>query len=301
MNSVASDSVGLVGTGLIGSALAERLMAAGFSLLVTDVDRAKVQALLDQSVSSGKSASSGISAATDAAEVLARCRRVILSLPDDSVVRTVLKAAPPAPGTLLVDTSTGDPAGARALAASLKESGVRYVDATISGSSEQVRRGEVLVMAGGAEEDAAQCADIFAAFARSVMHTGAAGTGAAMKLVTNLVLGLNRAALAEGLVFAETQGISRAQALEVLLASAAYSKIMDTKGPKMVGGDFTPVARLSQHLKDVRLMLDAAGQTPLPLSAAHRLILETAEAAGLGALDNSALVRAWETLRKGDA
>ena len=153
-------------------------------------------------------------------------------------------------------------------------------------------------MAGGAAEDVAACADLFAAFAARVVHTGPAGSGAAMKLVTNLVLGLNRAALAEGLIFAETQGISRAQALEVLLGSAAHSTIMESKGPKMVSGDFTPVARLSQHLKDVRLILAAAGEVPLPLSEAHRLILETAETAGHGALDNSALVRAWETLRK---
>jgi 3-hydroxyisobutyrate dehydrogenase-like beta-hydroxyacid dehydrogenase len=281
--------LGLIGAGLIGSALTERLHAAGFSLVVTDVDAGKVQALVD---------AGWCQAAENAAEVFARCRRIILSLPDDAVVRAVLQSAPPPPDTLLLDTSTGDPAAARALAAALAEKGVRYVDATISGSSEQVRRGEVLVMAGGTAADVAEGADLFAAFAARVIHTGPAGTGAAMKLVTNLVLGLNRAALAEGLIFAETLGISKSQALDVLLGSAAHSKIMESKGPKMVSGDFTPAARLSQHLKDVRLMLTAAGETPLPLSAAHRLLLETAESAGHGTLDNSALIRAWETLRK---
>jgi 3-hydroxyisobutyrate dehydrogenase-like beta-hydroxyacid dehydrogenase len=114
-----------------------------------------------------------------------------------------------------------------------------------------------------------------------------------MKLVTNVVLGLNRAALAEGLAFAAGIGIDPARALEVIRASPAYSRIMDGKGGKMVTGDFTPEARLSQHLKDVRLILQLGTQAglPMPLSHAHREILEAAEAAGLGGLDNSAIIR----------
>ena len=286
MSGAATEPVGIIGMGLMGSAIGERLRAAGFSLVVYDVETSRVREFLgDQTDPS------------DLTDVFRQCPRVLLCLPDDSVVRSVLPAVQPR--TLFIDTSTGAPSGAVESARLAGERGARYVDATISGSSEQVRRDEVLVMAGGAAADVAECADLFAAFAARVVHTGAVGTGAAMKLVTNLVLGLNRAALAEGLMFAETQGISRAQALEVLLGSAAHSKIMETKGPKMVSGDFTPVARLSQHLKDVRLILEAAGETPLPLSEAHRVILETAEAAGHGALDNSALILAWNTLAIG--
>jgi 3-hydroxyisobutyrate dehydrogenase-like beta-hydroxyacid dehydrogenase len=115
-----------------------------------------------------------------------------------------------------------------------------------------------------------------------------------MKLVSNLVLGLNRAALAEGLAFAEALGLAAAAALRVLRASAAYSRIMDAKGEKMVSGDFSPQARLSQHLKDVRLIRAAGAERgmDLPLSAAHEAILERAEALGLGDLDNSALIEA---------
>ena len=117
-----------------------------------------------------------------------------------------------------------------------------------------------------------------------------------MKLVTNLVLGLNRAALAEGLAFAEAAGVDPQAALEVLRGSAAYSRQMDTKGDTMLTGDYAPVARLSQHLKDVRLMLALADRTglSLPLSNTHRELLERAEDLGLGELDNSAIRRVWE-------
>jgi 3-hydroxyisobutyrate dehydrogenase-like beta-hydroxyacid dehydrogenase len=114
-----------------------------------------------------------------------------------------------------------------------------------------------------------------------------------MKLVTNLVLGLNRAALAEGLVFGKSLGLDGKQTLHALRSTMAYSRIMDTKGKKMLRNDFKPQARLSQHLKDVRLTLKTAkrAQQKLPLTETHRKLLQQAEAAGLGPLDNSAIIR----------
>ncbi len=130
-----------------------------------------------------------------------------------------------------------------------------------------------------------------------VFHVGPCGSAAKMKLISNLVLGLNRAVLAEGLVFAEALGVSPAAALEVMAGSHAYSKAMDVKGRKMVERDFTVEARLSQHLKDVYLMLEAAAAAgiSLPLTETHRRLMEQAEAVGLGDQDNSAII---EVLRK---
>ena len=124
----------------------------------------------------------------------------------------------------------------------------------------------------------------------NIYHVGASGSAAKMKLVSNLVLGLNRAALAEALVFANAIGVDPASALEVLRGSMAYSRVMDVKGQKMLDEDFTVQARLSQHLKDVRLIL-ASGVT-LPLSETHRQLLEHAESMGLGEVDNSAIIKA---------
>jgi 3-hydroxyisobutyrate dehydrogenase-like beta-hydroxyacid dehydrogenase len=116
-----------------------------------------------------------------------------------------------------------------------------------------------------------------------------------MKLVVNLVLGLNRAALAEGLALAHHCGLDPTAALEVLRAGPAYSRMMDIKGAKMLAGDFTPQARLAQHLKDVRLILklgEASGAR-LPLSTLHRALLEQLAAAGYHDADNSAIIRAF--------
>jgi len=173
---------------------------------------------------------------------------------------------------------------------------VQYLDAPISGSSEQTRRGEATAIVGGPQEAFAACRDLFDCCVQQTIYAGPCGSGSRMKLVSNLVLGLNRAALAEGLVFARALGIDLEAALQVLIGSMAYSRIMDTKGRKMVENDFRTQARLSQHLKDIRLILQAAavaGQD-LPLTETHRRLLEAAEAAGFGEADNSAIIRAFD-------
>ena len=116
-----------------------------------------------------------------------------------------------------------------------------------------------------------------------------------MKLVVNLVLGLNRAALAEGLSLADGLGLEGGLALECLQAGPAWSRAMDDKGQKMLEQDFAPQARLSQHLKDVRLILDSGRETStrLPLSDVHCRLLESVETAGFGDEDNSAILRAY--------
>ena len=277
-------AVGLIGLGLIGSALAERLLQAGNRVVGWDIDPERVALLREK----------GGHGADGSQEVFSCCHRVLLSLPSHREVGALLRAAGPSlrAGLTIIDTTTGDPAGAEELAGVLRERGVTYLDATISGSSAQVRTGAVTLMVGGDAASVAASSDIFQAIGRLTFHTGTAGTGAKMKLVTNLVLGLNRAALAEGLVFASSLNLDPELTLAVMRGSAAYSKIMDTKGERMIHGNFAPDARLSQHLKDVRLIVELGQRAglPMPLSDAHRAVLEKAEAAGCGELDNSSII-----------
>ena len=278
-------AIGLIGLGLMGSALADRLLAAGQAVIGWDIDAERRTALRER----------GADVARDLQEVFGSCSRVLLSLPGHREVADVVRAAGAAfgRGLTIIDTTTGDPASTEELATALSERGVAYLDATISGSSAQVRAGSATVMVGGETAALEACSDIFALIGPQTFHTGPAGTGAKMKLVTNLVLGLNRAALAEGLAFAESIGLDPALSLAVMRGSLAYSRIMDTKGERMVRRDFVPDARLSQHLKDVRLIVESGRQAglPMPLSTAHRAVLEEAEAAGYGDLDNSAIIK----------
>lgn len=278
--------VGLIGIGLMGTALAEKLLAAKFNVLGWDLSPDRCDALV----------TIGGGLATDVDHVLATCHRVVLSLPSHETVAAVLQSAIEAlkPGQILIDTSTGDPEAAVQQAALLARQGIEYLDATISGSSQQLRDRTAVLLVGGTEQAYRMCDDIFQCLTSKSHHVGPVGSGARMKLVTNLVLGLNRAALAEGLWFAQSLGLNPQQTLFLLRESMSYSRIMDTKGEKMLQGNFTPQAKLSQHLKDVHLMLAAAGYAgaALPLTETHRELLETAVRMGLGDLDNSAILRA---------
>ena len=116
-----------------------------------------------------------------------------------------------------------------------------------------------------------------------------------MKLAVNLVLGLNRAVLAEGLGYAESLGLDSATTLEVLQASLAASTVMETKGEKMLQRDFAPQARLAQHLKDVQIILDTgqAAGAHLPMSTVHQTLLAELVESGNGDLDNSVIIEAF--------
>ena len=280
------EAIGVIGLGLMGTALAERLLEHGYRVAVWNRTRDKAAPLLARG-------------AEWSDNPLTACERVIISLYTAAVVEEVLAqlAAGLHAGQTLLDTTTGEPDQTAALAARLAALGVRYLDAPISASSEETRRGEATVIVGGEYSTFEACADLWRVMGSKVFHVGACGSAAKMKLITNLVLGLNRAVLAEGLAFAEAIGVSPAAALEVMIGSNAYSKAMQVKGRKLVERDFSVQARLSQHLKDVRLMLQAAAAAgmELPLTDTHRRLLERAEAAGLGQLDNSAVI---EVLRK---
>jgi len=282
------ETVGLIGIGLLGSALAERFLTAGWDVIGYDVDlacRRRLAALGGRPVSSPE-------------EVARSCSRLVLSLPTSSVVAEVLdglRASLP-PDFLVADTTTGDPEEVEAIGDSLAAAGVHYLDATVGGSSRQVWAGEAIVLVGGEAEAFERCRDLFGCFARKTFYLGPCGSGARIKLVLNLVLGLNRAVLAEGLSLAEAIGLEPAKALEVLREGPAYSRVMDTKGRKMLIGDFEPEARLSQHLKDVRLILEAGRRrgARLPFSKLHRRLLEALERAGCGGADNSAVIKAFQ-------
>lgn len=282
--------VGIIGLGLLGSAIARRLLSDGRTVVGYDVDAAR-GTLLQRD---------GGTAAKSAVQVAQQASLLLLSLPDSDVVaRVAAEIAPHAAGRLIIDTTTGDPEAAVATAALLNSAGARYVEATVVGSSRMLRDRDVVILLGGTAVDVADAAPLVDQLARNTFHVGAVGSGARAKLVVNLVLGLHRAVLAEGLNLALRCGLDGALMLDVLRSGLAYSRVMDTKGRRMLDGDFAPEARLRQHHKDVRLILElgARSDAPLPLSRLHQQLLETAESLGLGDLDNSAIIRVLQMSR----
>ena len=279
--------VGIIGMGLLGSAIADRLLAAGFSVWGFDTAPA---AQLDFAAKGGVSV-------LKVEDIPVAANPIVLCLPNSDVVEQVLTGIIPClkSGTTLIDTTTGEPDRTIEMAERLTVADVSLLDASVLGSGDVTRAGNAVLIVGSAPRPLARVRHVLEAISANVMHAGPVGSGQQMKLVANLVLGLNRAALAEGLSFAKSLGLDLNLTLDVLKSGAAYSKVMDAKGRKMIDEDFEPQARLSQHLKDVRLILKLANASDrkLPLSTLHQQLLQSAESAGNGDLDNSAIIRAW--------
>ncbi len=200
------------------------------------------------------------------------------------------------PGTLLLDITTACPEDIVEDHARLAMQNVRLIDVCISGSSEVVSKGQALALIGAKKEDAS-CLPLLETFTKAQYFFDAPGQGNRMKLIVNMVFGLNRLVLAEALGLAKKAGFDLSTVLDVLKAGETYSVAMDTKGPKMISGNFTnPVARLAQHAKDVDLILEYSRslQARAPISEAHAALLKEVIALGAGDLDNAAIFKAYE-------
>ena len=297
MESANGESIGLIGLGLVGHALAQRLRAAGFNCIGYDL---RAEAMT-------RFAEAGYATASSVAELAASARTLVLAVFDTAGVLQITEGSgaaspagldaagclpPNASGLTLIDCSTGDPERLAALAGRLQARGIAFIEAPLSGSSSQIASREATLLLGGDAAAIAAQTPVLEAISSRRIHVGGAGMGARAKLATNLVLGLNRAALAEGMVFAETQGIAPATFLQLVLQTPARSGAAEAKGQMMVDGDFTPQSRIRQHLKDVELMIESAhhnGQK-LPLSETHAALMRSAIAAGDGDLDNAAII-----------
>ncbi len=281
---MAKQTVGVIGLGLMGEVLAGRLMAAGYGVKGYDIDPAK----------NARLAARGGQAAASLAEV-AGCGVIALAVfSTDQVEEVVEKALLPAVagGTVVLCTSTCDPDRIEALGKRLAGTKIRFLETPVSGTSEQVRQGDGVGLIGGDPKTAEDIAPILDVLFPRRFHIGKVGDGGRAKLAVNLILGLNRMALAEGLTFAERMGLDPKAFLAVAKGAASYSQVMETKGEKMLARDFAPEGRVKQTLKDVHMMLDQGEKLKqeLPMLKVHCDVLESCVRAGEAERDNSIIV-----------
>jgi 3-hydroxyisobutyrate dehydrogenase-like beta-hydroxyacid dehydrogenase len=283
------DPVGLVGVGLMGMAFAHRLRGAGLPVLGFDVDPARLAPL----------AAIGGEGAASVGEVARRATHILVVVfsgdQADTVIGEIAAALPagadPRPRTVVLSI-TCDPDRAAALGERAAGAGLRFIEAPVSGTSDQVLRGDGVGLIGGEVPADAHLSAILDALMPRRFQVGKAGDGAKAKLAVNLILNINRLALAEGLVLAERMGLDPKTFFAIARGSAAYSQVMDTKGGKMVTRDFTPHGRAAQALKDVRLMLAEAARAgqQLPVCEVAAAVLESCVRHGEGERDSTIVV-----------
>jgi 2-hydroxy-3-oxopropionate reductase len=290
----ANSSIGLIGLGLMGGHLVDHLLRAGYEVHGYDLDPEKI----NQAVIKGAKRVEDLSALSHQVKV------IILSLPNSSIAQDVMinrlkLLEGNHEGLIILDTTTADPEVTINLAAQLQKKSIELLDATISGTSEMLAAKDAIFMVGGSQLAYQQCESLMLQMGREVFYMGKSGAGAAIKLVVNLVLAINRMGLAEGLTLARKAGLDPLQTLEILKKSAAGSKAMDQKGYRMVNETFyPPIGHLSTHYKDVRLMLSYAAtlDCPLPLASINAQALASEISKGRGNRDSSAIISFYNDL-----
>ncbi|MBO8198092.1 NAD-binding protein [Streptomyces smyrnaeus] len=293
--SAVGEPLAFIGLGNMGGGMAHRLLAAGRTLTVHNRTAAKAAPL----------AEAGATVAASPAEAAKGHSVVLLSLADEAAVEEVLfgqVAEVLAPGAVVVDTSTVSPAYARECAQRLDRLGLRRVEACVVGNPFQAREGKLRVYTSGEKSDLARVGDILDTLGAQVVHLGAPGTAATLKLIFNLLLGAQVASLAEAVAYGVAAGLDRDRLLASVAESGFSSVVLRFRAELMRKASYEPAFFRSTLMeKDLRLALgDAAvAGVPLPVLDSVRERFADVNAAGDGDKDASVLLE--HTVRDGGA
>jgi L-threonate 2-dehydrogenase len=282
----------MIGLGLMGAALSARLIDAGIAVIGFDIDATRCKALK----------AGGGELAVSAAELAARCRTIVVAVYSAGQVEALLaeiERTESLANKLMICTTTCAPEEIMRIARRADAAGLPLIEAPISGTSAQVRDGSAMALIAGRPEAIATAGAILDILCPQRVNVGKIGDASRTKLAINLILQNNRAALAEGIAFAEALGLDPAVFLATARKSAAYSRVMDTKGDKMLKRDFTPQSHISQTLKDAELILDEARRRnlPLPMTSTQAALLRTAIALEGPDSDSAAIIQAVRPTR----
>ena len=282
--------LGFIGLGYLGSRIARRLAAAGFPLVVYDRNPAKAAEFSALGVESAPNPSS-----------LAHDAEVVLScLSDDAAVEAVYMEAgrvlrSARPGARIIDFSTVAPETSQRLNQAGRELGISVLDVPISGSTPAAESGSLTLFGGGDRADFEAAEPIFAAIAKQWFYMGPSGSGAAMKLVVNTLLGLGMQAIAESVALGSALGLERDLLFDTLAKTAVVAPAHGGKLATAKRSDYTPQFPVRLMHKDFRLILDEAARLglPMPATEAAASVNETEDSTGLEE-DFSAVIRRME-------
>src|SRR4051794_8816847 len=291
---MASDSVGFVGLGIMGSRQAANLAKAGYELTVFNRTRERAEAWVEEH--GGKVASSprGVAEASDI---------VITMVVDGDQVKEMILGEDGAlegagDGTLFVDMSTIAPATARELAETLSELGHAFVDAPVTGSSPKAEAGTLTIMVGGAKEDVERARPLFEVMGEKIVHAGDAGQGQAVKVLSQGVTAVNCTTLAQAITVGRRAGLDLNALLQVMTGGSSDSTMRELKGQAMVDHEIPVLFKLEHMLKDVVLCLEEsrASGASFPHAALAGELYAAGVGRGLGQEDFGAVLEVVEAL-----
>jgi L-threonate 2-dehydrogenase len=284
-------TIGVVGLGIMGGAMARNLHAGGWTVLGYDVDDATAEAARE----------TGIATVGSVAELARNTSDIITSLPTAGAVIATAQAiaASDAAHCVVAETSTLSLADKLAFAAVLEEAGHVPLDCPLSGTGAQARTRDLVVLASGPSSEIARLAPLFLGFARQHHDLGAFGNGTKMKLVANLLVAIHNVASAEALVLGMKAGLDPHQIVEVIRSGAGTSRMFELRAPMMADNRYEPAAmRCATWKKDMTVIGEFAAGVgcPVPLFSATAPLYEAGLAMGHGALDTAAVCAVLEQM-----
>jgi putative dehydrogenase len=290
------DTVGVIGLGIMGSAMAANVASAGFSVVGFDV-LAKRRAALTKS---------GGRALRSSAEVARRAAIVITSLPSAQALADVAAelAAAGVRRSTVIETSTLPIAIKEQARAMLAKRGVTLLDCPLSGTGAQAKVRDLVVYASGERSAYRACVPVLEAFARSHHFLGPFGAGSKMKFVANLLVAIHNVSTAEAMVLGRKAGLDPATMVKVLGDGAGSSRMLQVRGPMMIDGDYSAAAmKVGVWQKDMKIIGEFARELdcPTPLFAATTPIYNAAMALGFAEQDTAcvcAVLERWATRRE---
>jgi 3-hydroxyisobutyrate dehydrogenase len=286
--------IGFIGIGTMGKPMATNLIKAGYQLIVYDVNSkavAELQAL-------------GAKSAVSPMEVAQDSEIILTSLPTPQIVEQVVLGpegvlAGAKAGTVLVEMSTVTPETSRKLAKAAETQGVQVLDAPVSGGEAGAKAATLTIIVGGEREVFEKCLPILQALGKKIYHVGKVGAGQAVKLINQLLFGINVAAVGEALVLGTKAGINPDTMFEILSESAGNSYALQTRYPNFIAkGNFKPGFAIDLIAKDLGLVINMAkeNQMVLPLGGLAEQAYRTAQLLGCGGMDISGIITLQEKL-----
>lgn len=284
----------VIGLGSMGLGMALSLLREGIAVVGCDVVAASVEKLV---AAGGKAATTPAEAARGADVVISV---VVNAAQTEGVLFGPNGAAETmAPGAVFVSAATMDPEIARRLATRLEATGRLYLDAPISGGAVKAAAGQLTILASGSAAAFAKARPALDAMAGKLYELGdSAGTGAAFKMINQLLAGVHIAAACEAITLAARQGLDLRKVYEVITASAGNSWMFENRVPHILDGDYSPRSAVDIFVKDLGIIQDMArgAKYPVPVAASALQMFLAASGSGLGREDDSAVAKIYARL-----
>ena len=284
--------IGFIGVGIMGEPMSKNLIDSGYKLLVYDINKEALNEVVEYGAKKGNSPKS----------VAENSDIIITMLPNSPHVKNVVLGENGViegvrRGQILIDMSSIAPLVSQGVAKELEKKGVEMLDAPVSGGQEKAQSGNLAIMVGGKDEVFRQCKPILEIMGKPVL-VGDIGAGQTTKLVNQVIVAINIAAVAEGLIFGKKAGVDPERIFEAIKGGLAGSQCLTDKAPRMFKSNYDPGFRIKLHVKDLTNVLETSRElhTAMPLSAQVMEMMQKLMADGYDEVDHGGLALYYENL-----